>query len=348
MHTGVSTPAVAAISGGGFAYGFAALPPAHVASSFNFIPPATQHIPEHHSHVFVEHQNGVFVPLDMHMELETKQHADAAFTSRGGTTEWNFKEDAKDYIDHLQRVMRLLRRCGDMLSGLACGFSLFFIINVYGSSTSNGNDAFFLASYAGTVNVLPKCYMFLCLTLLVLCLAPMAFDFAMQSLESITVGTGFAPSVQRAAMVSQSHPPNVASVSLDASFAVGQPTARQTRSINTASGASVDATVNQPQQMAGSRFQPLGLALRLASNTYQRIFRFLGIGSQSDSPLRHLMQVKFIAYVGALGMTVFEIGIVDELDVTLFTESDAQRLRGAIVARTALFAMAWLFSLRDY
>lgn len=355
---------------------------AHVRPTTAPHPVANNHQPSQHvSKVFVEHQSGAFIPLAVHHELEAKQMEDEArFAAANGamssTAAWNFDEDAKDYHIRLQETMRMFRRCLDMLSGLACGFSLFKIIDVYGNAVAR-SDANFLATYTASADIIPKCYLMLTLTLVVLCIVPVAYDLAMESLaqhagpavaEGAGGGGGSVPPGGAASMMAVSGDARTPVMSVAVSQRLHAATSASGVGGLLAGPSSASTTQNLSQQQNPSALTKtfgglqyaVGAAQRFASSTYQRVFQLLGIRNPNDSPMRHMMQVRFVAFVGALGVTILEIAVVDQravgagsgvggsAAVLLLGSSDIAKLHGAIITRAALLAVGWLFSLKDF
>jgi hypothetical protein len=303
---------------------------AYTANSFNFTPAVSHTVPQHQGHVYVEHNNGIFIPLSVHNQIENKKlrEQDTRGGAFGTAASWNFHEDAKDYQERLETVMRFLSRLRDMVNGLACGFALFKIMELYTTSARNNRDVF-LSSYEQSQEVVPKCFLFLTVLLLVLSLLPMGFDLAMQSLAAITFGSQFSATAQRSAVQQQQQ-------------------IQQDRSI-ASNGASGGVAAGTSSSGGGGRFGRFATAF--AANTYQRFFQFLGLGSPADSPLRHLIQVRFVAFLVALVMTVLEMAVVDQKALPLtasLSSSDVQKLHAAIIARAVVLLVSWLFSLKDF
>lgn len=334
LHGGVPTINQSTAVVGGAAY---------VANSNNFTPAVTHGIPPHQGHVFVEHNNGIFIPLNVHNQIESKklqqeqQQQSSGMRGAFGAS-WNFHEDAKDYQEMLATTMRFLRRLRDMVNGLACGFAVYKIMEVY-TTDARGDSTMFLASYESSRDIVPKCFLFLTILLLVLSLLPMGFDFAMGSLAAITFGSQFTPTAQRSALAEQQQQPgrnnNVSASVVPVAGGYGEGSVHHRGTTSVSGG--------------GGRFGRFASAL--AANTYQRFFQFLGWASPADSPFRHLIQVRFVAFLAALAMTIFEIALVDEQPLPLedsMSPSSIQKLHAAIVTRAVVLLVSWLFSLKDF
>ncbi|CUG35224.1 transmembrane protein, putative [Bodo saltans] len=318
---------------------------AYIANSYNFTPAVNHGVPQHQGHVFVEHNNGMFVPLNVHNQIENKKIQDQQTSGigsfGGGGATWNFHEDAKDYRERLESVMRFLARLRDMVNGLASGFAFFKIMELYTNADARADNSIFLASYETGVDIVPKCFLFLCILLLVLSLLPMGFDFAMESLAAITFGTQFSANAQRSTLHQQQQHRSLGGMN-DISVAVS--------GVSSAGGAHSGAAP-PPAGVSGSGGQFGRFTSALAANTYQRLFRFLGWSNPTDSPFRHLLQVRFLAFLSALAMTILEIAVVDQRSLPLvdsLSSSSVSTLHAAIIARAAVLLVSWLFSLKDF
>jgi hypothetical protein len=323
---------------------------AYIANSYNFTPAVAHGIPQHQGHVFVEHNNGMFIPLNVHNQIEHKKIQDqqvsgmsgGAFGPGGGAT-WNFHEDAKDYRGRLEGVMRFLARLRDMVNGLASGFAFFKIMELYTNGDARSDNSIFLASYETGVDIVPKCFLFLCMLLLLLSLLPMGFDFAMNSLAAITFGTQYSANAQRSTLQQQR---GLGGNTNDVSVAVSG-----VSSAGGGGGGHRSGDAPPPPGVSGSGGQFGRFTSALAANTYQRLFRFLGWSNPTDSPFRHLLQVRFAAFLAALAMTILEISVVDQQPLPLvnsLSSSNVSTLHGAMIARAAVLLVSWLFSLKDF
>lgn len=305
-------------------------------------------LPQPKNHVFVEHSNGLFIPLEVHRQIETRQQIDAELSrgiAGGASNSWNFQEDAKDYIDTLMTVMKFLRRLLDMLSALACGFTLFKVLDVYAVPDSRSGTTF-LQAYSGSVDILPKCFLFLCILLVLLSLFPMAYDLAMRNLSNLTIGTTFSVVAQR--NLAAGNGGALASGVLDMSYAVGSNASIGGSAANNRVSRSV-AGLENPTAFGAQQSKPVNFAKSIADATYQRLTRIFGLSDAMNSPFRHMMQVRFICFCGALAMTIIEIAVVDQQkDLIHLSPALEQNLHAAILVRAGLFALGWLFSLRDF
>lgn len=325
---------------------------AYIANSYNFTPAVTHGVPQHQGHVFVEHNNGMFVPLNVHNQIEHKKIQDQQTSGlRGafGGASWNFNEDAKDYREKLETTMRFIGRLRDMVNGLASGFAFFKIMELYTNSEARSDDAVFLASYETGRDIVPKCFLFLCILLTLLSLLPMGFDFAMSSLAAITFGTQFSASAQRSTLLQQQQQQRSGGNFNDISVAVSGVSSTGQGPNNNNNNHPGGAPPPPGVSGSGGNFGKFTSAI--AANTYQRLFRFLGWSNPSESPFRHLLQVRFVAFIAALAMTILEIAVVDQQPLPLATSlsaTDIETLHAAIVSRAAVLLVSWLFSLKDF
>jgi hypothetical protein len=176
-----------------------------------------------------------------------------------------------------------------------------------------------------------------------LSLLPMGFDFAMNSLAAITFGTQYSANAQRSTLQQQR---GLGGNMNDVSVAVSG-----VSSAGGGGGGHRSGDAPPPPGVSGSGGQFGRFTSALAANTYQRLFRFLGWSNPTDSPFRHLLQVRFAAFLAALAMTILEISVVDQQPLPLvnsLSSSNVSTLHGAMIARAAVLLVSWLFSLKDF
>lgn len=143
------------------------------------LPPAAN-LPQHQTKVFIERPGG-YLSSDVFQQRVEQQSAvrnllESALDIVGFASDY----DAKEYEAFAASVIDYLRRLADLLGGFAAGLSAFMLLAVYVDRDASSSE-FFLMVYSTYYHSTQKIFMIISVFLIVLMLAPMAFELAMKS-----------------------------------------------------------------------------------------------------------------------------------------------------------------------
>lgn len=322
-------------------------------SSVILSPPIQVHAP-HRSHVVVEHRTGLFLPLKIYKEMEQKElqsRRDAAGLAQSNTVAWSFHEDPAQFHSRLVRSMQFLLHLRSMIGGVACGFSLFNILDYYLPVRDATVTDVFVDRYAPGHDVLIKAYLFLSMGLLALSLCATGFDFAEFSLAARRAERGDEEEEEDELKEGRR---------VDALSAEGAAEGGAVYDSEAGGGTGVrfsSAVVGASNTASGSQQRRRGVRTSSKSQEAKQSKAWFstwlaslsgGSGNGSHSPLRNVLQLHVFCYIVSFVCTIVEMALSVDDDVQhvrQLASNHSGSLIILILIRSAMLTLGWMASL---
>lgn len=324
-------------------------------SSGNAMLPTVMGAPMRKKHIFVEHTNGMFVPQSAHEQIKKaeEQRKIGLMMSRGGAAVggagWGEREDAKNFIETMKSIKRIMARLVHVIGAFSFGFCAFQFLNTYADSDSQ-NASVYLPALARFAAVEQKLMMIFMMLLIILHAFPFAFEFGTNRQKTNSVAQTIAQNQQAKNQKQLDHAAG--------GFKGDGHSASNNNAGAVFRSSDGEAVVLASNDDTHAQSGPYGMSMSVNNNHNKdkilshHDIKFISAlyGKTQLSPFRHFFSIQFICYIISLVATIVITTVEEGRDkeaLLAISDSLLQRIQIAQIVRAAALLIASLASLRQ-